>query len=301
MADNAQPLNSRIPIINKDGTPTEYFIRWAQQFSKNSDFSSLQDEVDNLSLSSLNDVDITTNPPTNNQALTYDLGSQLWVPESISGGGSWRVAPPPASDFSTIVKDAGISPLTIEDAPFGSGLFITSDLDGTATQASARIYKTMPDPPFRLEVMLHIPLNTTNNYYFAGIGMGYSGNQRCVNLTAYFDGGNYRKVYYARKTDSVSHAGANVSILNSTPNPITTESNYWMALEYEGPGNNVKLYASFDGYCWFLLGEEPDTYFLDTPDQIGFFWHVAASSGTAYWFCPHWEVKLPSDLFGLNT
>lgn len=31
---NAQPLNTRTPIVDKDGNPTEYFIRWAKQFSE---------------------------------------------------------------------------------------------------------------------------------------------------------------------------------------------------------------------------------------------------------------------------
>lgn len=34
MADLAQPLNSRMPVVNSDGIPTEFFIQWAQQFSK---------------------------------------------------------------------------------------------------------------------------------------------------------------------------------------------------------------------------------------------------------------------------
>lgn len=33
MADLAQPLNYRMPIVNADGIPTEFFMRWAQQFS----------------------------------------------------------------------------------------------------------------------------------------------------------------------------------------------------------------------------------------------------------------------------
>lgn len=34
MADLAQPLNTRMPVVTSEGIPTEFFIQWAQQFSK---------------------------------------------------------------------------------------------------------------------------------------------------------------------------------------------------------------------------------------------------------------------------
>lgn len=98
MADLAQPLNSRMPIVNSDGIPTEFFIQWAQQFSQDaasgSDVDVVQAEVDaleatvaSLELDDLTDVDVTTTPPTDEQLLSYDDLSGLWVPRTVSGGG----------------------------------------------------------------------------------------------------------------------------------------------------------------------------------------------------------------------
>lgn len=41
----------------------------------------------NAALDDLSDVDTTTTPPTDGQALAFDLASGLWLPETISGGG----------------------------------------------------------------------------------------------------------------------------------------------------------------------------------------------------------------------
>ena len=41
----------------------------------------------NAMLDQLNDVDVSTTPPTDGQALAYDAASSLWKPKTISGGG----------------------------------------------------------------------------------------------------------------------------------------------------------------------------------------------------------------------
>lgn len=40
-----------------------------------------------ISLDDLSDVDTTTTPPTNGQALVYDQSQDLWIPGTVSGGG----------------------------------------------------------------------------------------------------------------------------------------------------------------------------------------------------------------------
>lgn len=44
------------------------------------------------SLDGLSDVDTTTDPPSDGDALVYDSGSGLWVPGAVSGGGSLLLA-----------------------------------------------------------------------------------------------------------------------------------------------------------------------------------------------------------------
>lgn len=96
---SAQPLDRRNPIINPDGTPSEFFIRWAQQFSQSTlpvdgigagaGISVTDGPVISLDagLGDLNDVDLATTPPTDQQVIVFDEASGLWLPADQSGGG----------------------------------------------------------------------------------------------------------------------------------------------------------------------------------------------------------------------
>lgn len=114
---NAQPLNNRTPIINPDGTPTDYFIRWAKQFSGNTlpvDGITAGDGISvtagptislDAGLDGLTDVDVTTTPPTNNQKLGYNSTSGLWVPQTVSGGGGGGIYPINIPSNITVLQD----------------------------------------------------------------------------------------------------------------------------------------------------------------------------------------------------
>lgn len=118
MVGTLQPLAKEFKITNDDGTPTDYFIRWAQQ--RQIDISggitatqaqqlindwATQRDVNagtglagggNLStdvtlsyaggISNQSDVDLTT-PQTNGQVLVWDSASSKWKPANQSGGG----------------------------------------------------------------------------------------------------------------------------------------------------------------------------------------------------------------------
>lgn len=113
-----QPLSRQFAIVNADGTPNDYFIRWAQQkqidINNNLTAAQVQALIDatlddysvhagfglsgggplntnptidlNASIGELNDVDLST-PPTDQQVLVWDAASSLWVPADQSGGG----------------------------------------------------------------------------------------------------------------------------------------------------------------------------------------------------------------------
>lgn len=109
--DFSQPLSNRTPIINPDGTPTEYFIRWARQFDKNvsggmdglvpegrqisagfgltggGDLTTDRTISLDANFSDLNDVDMVTVPPQDGEVPTWDEGAGLWVPGVGGGGG----------------------------------------------------------------------------------------------------------------------------------------------------------------------------------------------------------------------
>ena len=105
MAD-IQNLDQRFSIVNPDGTPTDYFMRLisdrgTDQISLRTGVTNLeegqevletnqdtlQSQVDNLDLDDLTDVDTTTTPPDDGQALVYDDASSLWVPGDVASGG----------------------------------------------------------------------------------------------------------------------------------------------------------------------------------------------------------------------
>lgn len=119
MVGKLQPLSREFQIVNPDGTPTEYFIRWAQQrqidigqgitaaqaqqfiddaltghvIQAGTGISVLNPELINdptvsldAILGELNDVDLST-PPTDGQVIIWDDTAQMWVPADQSGGG----------------------------------------------------------------------------------------------------------------------------------------------------------------------------------------------------------------------
>lgn len=110
-----QPLNNRTAIVNADGTPTPYFIRLLQDRGISLDDKITLEQAITLlgdyevvagtglggggplnsdpelfldaGLDDLNDVDLTTTPPTDGQALVYDASLEMWVPGAGGGGG----------------------------------------------------------------------------------------------------------------------------------------------------------------------------------------------------------------------
>lgn len=121
MANRNQPLNIRTAIVNEDGTPNQYFLRWMQDQGVDIDAKLDPDSINtyiqawaatrsinagtglsgggnlsadrtlnlNAGIDLLTDVDTTTTPPTDGQALIWKAADSLWKPGSVaSGGGS---------------------------------------------------------------------------------------------------------------------------------------------------------------------------------------------------------------------
>ena len=157
MPGDFQPLVNNQRIVNADGTPTEYFIRWAQQ--KQIDISggvsaeqaaqiaaaAIDDwaaarriiagmglsgggflDADrtlqlNAVLGNLNDVDVLTAPPTNGQVLTYDAPNLEWVPRTPTGGGGGGGTPPVLRQLAT---RRGNGALTLAQPPLVGSLLL---------------------------------------------------------------------------------------------------------------------------------------------------------------------------------
>jgi hypothetical protein len=115
MATLLTPLAHNVPIVDANGNPTSYFQRMLQQLLKEKKATdelaegAVPGETEVIAgvglsgggplsadvtvdldavLDDLTDVDTTTAPPTDGQALVYDDGLELWLPGTISGGGS---------------------------------------------------------------------------------------------------------------------------------------------------------------------------------------------------------------------
>lgn len=120
MVGTLQPLTKQMAIVNEDGTPNDYFIRWAQQrqidISGGVTMQQVQDYVaaviagiditggtnitvtGSLSappvvinwaaeLGDLSDVDLVTTPPVDGNVLKYVAADDNWVPGVGGGGG----------------------------------------------------------------------------------------------------------------------------------------------------------------------------------------------------------------------
>lgn len=131
LADFLRKLNQQFPIVNPDGTPTDYFMRLLQDNVTETGAAignpinpgtgltgggSLADGPVTLTLDAvldlLNDVDLTV-PPTDGQVLQYVAADSQWKAGSVSGGG--------AADFLMAVKN------TAQD--FAANTWVNTTLD----------------------------------------------------------------------------------------------------------------------------------------------------------------------------
>jgi hypothetical protein len=151
MPGELQPLVNNQRIINSDGTPTEYFIRWAQErqidirngitaeqaqelinewaasrqiiagfgLGGGGDLSADVTLVLDAELGDLNDVDLST-PPTNGQVIGWNATTEVWHPINQSGGGGGRT-PPTLVQFNTLRNDGTIA---LSTAPTPGNLMV---------------------------------------------------------------------------------------------------------------------------------------------------------------------------------
>jgi hypothetical protein len=149
MPGDAQPLTQGVAIVKDDGSPTDYFIRWAQerQIDITAGITAAQAEqliVDYLAahpiqagtgiaitpsgnladdptvsldavLDDLNDVDTVTAPPTDGQALVWVDADALWKPGDVAsgGGGGGVEAYYNSNNTSTVVNPTPVPPTAV--------------------------------------------------------------------------------------------------------------------------------------------------------------------------------------------
>lgn len=93
------PLSTQVPIVDsKTGNPTPYFQQLMQIFidEKNAAVDDLEENIEdlgdlvtvvaNLELDDLTDVDTSTTPPDDGQALIWDDANSEWIPGDVASG-----------------------------------------------------------------------------------------------------------------------------------------------------------------------------------------------------------------------
>jgi hypothetical protein len=268
MADTAQPLTTRFPIIDpKTGVATKYFIEWAQQFAGNAlpvdgiiagpgisvtpgPTVSLDAGIDLLT-----DVDTSTTPPALNQKLGWD--GSLWVPQTVSGGGggNWWFDPPLAADFSLVSGDA--SNLTLADDT-DVGLMIDAGPNGTAERMA---YKTLTDKTLDWDLVVRLDgFSASQNYAKWGIAIRDSVSGSLIDFIVT----NNIGVSINRMNSFTSYNGTSVQFNMTTGTPFN-----WFRISHSG--GNYDFQVSPDGKQWKTVLSESDTAFLtNRADQVGF-------------------------------
>lgn len=213
MVDTAQPLNSRFPITNPDGTPSEYFIRWAQQFSRNTaaatDVVYTTRQVNTgFGLSGGGDLSADRTLSLGNPALSdpgadrgvfwddsagelawLEFGTGLTLTDDVltatggGGGAPWWFDPPTAAELSTIFSPSG-SPVVTDDDDIG--LIIRSNNAGVGSIDTRVATKALPAGDFIITARISGDMRPANGDG-AGLVLVETGTNKIASIGFLFD------------------------------------------------------------------------------------------------------------------
>ena len=246
-------------------------------------------------------------PGTNGHFLKSNgAGADPAYAAASGGGGGWTPTEPEAADFPTAVKHASIGAATLIDHPYSPGVKITFPRNTTSgSWRQSYLYQAAPSgTTWRAEARLNLVQRSNNNYFFDGIGVGYSGDdnkniaiQTVFNTASDIRVGNVATFPgLASNNDGSATGDEDLSLYGQTySGPV------WYALERDG--DDIDGYFSFDGYVWVHRFTIDATTFLGgAPDRIGFaHMSLASDSGDNFVYCDHWYTTTDlSEAVGLN-
>lgn len=280
-----QPLTDRVAVVNADGTPTPYFIRYMKERGQDIDGrltpTQVQELIDEWSAQRLINTDL---PLTGGGALNADLtlGVEELDPDPTGsytnsnitvdqygrvtaaangsgggGGGDWWFNPPAAADFTqatggphgweSLTDDADAGLLFDAGAPF-------------AGDDSIWAYQTIGAPANDWVATMRFDAVLAGiNYASFGIMCQYSGNSRI--LTNYLRGS-------ASAPASVMFRLNPASWSSETVTGMTTPLNW---LRMARVGTEIINYVSADGKQWAETTRTTIAAWLVTqPDRVGF-------------------------------
>lgn len=298
MPGELQPLSQNFAIVKADGTPTEYFIRWAQQrqidIQGGITAEQAQQLIDdwaaaraiiagfgldgggtlnadvtidlNASIGQLNDVDLST-PATDNQVLAYDEAAGLWKPVDQSGGGGGGGS----RGLYDISK--GVPPLASLQQVGPVGSYAWTENPGVALNVKqignpggihlVGFNKTLAGAAFDYAV-LALPTFDGRNYYGPSIGLYNSANGRYQALTFATSNG-YSGYSFANWNNDSSRAA-----LTEPSYGPSTKSNIWMHVKSDG--TTLSYGWSDDGAnpMWLFTAPATGDWLGDPPTHVFF-------------------------------
>lgn len=316
MAGEPQPLANNFAIVKSDGTPTDYFIRWAQDRQIDiengitteqaeeliNDWAAERDIIAGVALSGGGSLaaDVTINhgdspvvPDTYGDAthvaqITVDQqGHVTGVAEVVisggGGGGLWWFDPPAAADFPTIVTGTANNPTVTDDADTGMILSWVGST-GSNNDESQGCFKALPaGVDWTLETHFNHQ-SPPQNYRYGGLSIRNTVANKSYTFGFIVISGQSPIFIVLGQT---GQTGQQVNTnLNWVPGPI------FIKAEWVQSTGTLNIYFSSDGKHWSRIYQVLGSAYLGgSPDQIGFKAHCAISGGlpdNQYVICDRW-------------